>query len=91
MPHIAITMLPGRTPEQKKSLARKLREVLSEELNVDNLLVSVSVSDLPIEGWGGGISRTTPPGIDNNTRREKRKSGFQPLQVQLLTRTQLQT
>lgn len=52
MPHIAITMLPGRTPEQKKSLARKLREVLSEELNVDNLLVSVSVSDLPIEGWG---------------------------------------
>lgn len=51
MPHIAITMLPGRTPEQKKSLARKLREVLCQELEVDNLLVSVSVSDLPFEGW----------------------------------------
>lgn len=43
-------MLPGRTPAQKKSLARKLREVLSQELDVDKMIVSVSVNDLPMEG-----------------------------------------
>lgn len=52
MPHIAVTMLPGRTPEQKKTLARKLRNVLSQELELENIQVSVSVEDLPFEGWG---------------------------------------
>ncbi len=53
MPHIAITMLPGRTPEQKKSLACRLREALASELGVDKLLVSVSVEDLALENWDG--------------------------------------
>lgn len=52
MPHIAVTMLPGRTPEQKRSLARKLQHVLSRELELENIQVSVSVEDLPFEGWG---------------------------------------
>lgn len=52
MPHIAVTMLPGRTPEQKRSLARKLQQVLSRELELENMQVSVSVEDLPFEGWG---------------------------------------
>lgn len=52
MPHIAVTMLPGRTPEQKKTLARKLQHVLSQELELENMQVSVSVEDLPFEGWG---------------------------------------
>lgn len=52
MPHIAVTMLPGCTPEQKKTLARKLRNVLSQELELENIQVSVSVEDLPFEGWG---------------------------------------
>lgn len=56
MPHIAITMLPGRTPEQKKSLARRLRDVLSDELKIDNLQVSVSIEDLPMEGWSKFLS-----------------------------------
>lgn len=45
-------MLPGRTPEQKRSLARKLQHVLSRELELENIQVSVSVEDLPFEGWG---------------------------------------
>lgn len=51
MPHITVTMLPGRSPEQKKSLARQLRETLAAALNVDAMIVSVSVEDLPMEGW----------------------------------------
>lgn len=53
MPHITITLLPGRTPEQKKSLARRLKEVLACELDINPVIVSVSVKDLPIEGWNG--------------------------------------
>lgn len=51
MPHIKVTMLPGRSPGQKTSLARQLRETLAASLNIDAMIVSVSVEDLPWEGW----------------------------------------
>lgn len=56
MPHITITLLPGRTPEQKKSLARRLKEVLACELDINPVIVSVSVKDLPMEGWNGFLA-----------------------------------
>lgn len=56
MPHITITLLPGRTPEQKKSLARRLKEVLACELDINPVIVSVSVKDLPMEGWNGFLT-----------------------------------
>lgn len=51
MPHITVTMFPGRNPEQKKALADKLQQALMSELNVPEDVVSVSVEDLPMEGW----------------------------------------
>jgi 4-oxalocrotonate tautomerase len=35
MPHVQITMLEGRTVEQKRRAAKRVTEVLSEELSVD--------------------------------------------------------
>lgn len=49
-------MLPGRTPEQKKSLARKLKEALACQLGIDPVIVSVSVKDLPMENWNGFLA-----------------------------------
>ena len=35
MPHVQITMLDGRTTEQKRRAAKRITEVLREELNVN--------------------------------------------------------
>lgn len=51
MPHIAITMIPGRDRETKKSLALKVQEFICEELNLDSEFVSVSIEDVPGEAW----------------------------------------
>ena len=50
-------MLPGRDMDKKKSLARKLRALVAEELGVDALIVSVSVEDIPPEGWDESMER----------------------------------
>lgn len=51
MPHIAITMYPGRTPEQKQNIANKVQELFVEELGIDKKVISVSVEDIPKEKW----------------------------------------
>ena len=51
MPHIAITMIPGRTPAQKEELAKKTQEFIVKELQIDGKFVSVSVEDIPMENW----------------------------------------
>ena len=50
-------MLPGRDMQQKKELARKLRELVAGELGVDSLMVSVSVEDIPIGKWVEAMDR----------------------------------
>ena len=44
MPHVAITMIPGRDEETKLALAKKTQEFLVGEL-------SVSIQDIPMEDW----------------------------------------
>lgn len=51
MPHIAITLYPGRSQEDKARLAEKVRTMVSEELKKDPKVVTVSVHDLPAEKW----------------------------------------
>ena len=46
MPHIAVTMLPGRDRETKQKLAENLCNTLIETLGVDAKFVSVSVEDV---------------------------------------------
>ncbi len=51
MPHIAVTMIPGRDDSTKKLLAEKLQSFLATELGVNEDLVSVSVQDIAMENW----------------------------------------
>ena len=49
MPHIAITMIPGRDNETKQALALKTQAFLVGELGIDPKFVSVSIQDIPKE------------------------------------------
>ena len=49
MPHVAITMIPGRDDETKSALAQKVQALLVSELGIEPKFVSVSVQDIPME------------------------------------------
>ncbi len=51
MPHVAITMIPGRDDETKRGLALKTQAFLARELGIDPRFVSVSIQDIPKEEW----------------------------------------
>lgn len=51
MPHVAITMIPGRDDETKQALALKTQAFLVQELGIDPKFVSVSIEDIPKENW----------------------------------------
>lgn len=51
MPHVAITMIPGRDDETKSALAQKVQALLVSELGIEPKYVSVSVQDIPMENW----------------------------------------
>lgn len=57
MPHIAITMVPGRTEETKKDLAIKVRDLIARELEVNENIISVSIEDIPLENWDKSMER----------------------------------
>lgn len=57
MPHIAVTMLPGRDREIKQILAEKLCNTLIETLGVDAKFVSVSVEDVKMKDWDNSMQR----------------------------------
>lgn len=57
MPHIAITMIPGRGDETKQSLALRTRAFLAGELGIDPKFVSVSIQDIPREKWAGSMKQ----------------------------------
>lgn len=51
MPHIAVTMYPGRDEEIKSRFAEKLTAFVAEELGVSPSVVSVSVEDIENKYW----------------------------------------
>lgn len=57
MPHVAITMIPGRGPEEKMKLAKKVHKLLTEELQIDEKFISVSVEDIEKENWQASMDR----------------------------------
>ena len=60
MPHIAITMLPGRSKETKELLAECIRKLLSNELYVNQDLISVSIEDVSLEDWKKTMTKIAP-------------------------------
>ena len=51
LPHVAITLIPGRVAVTKLALAKKTQEFLVGELGIDPKFVSVSIQDIPMEDW----------------------------------------
>ena len=49
MPHIDITMMPGRDDSVKKEIAVKVQQFIAKELNIDEKFVSVSIEDIEKE------------------------------------------
>lgn len=57
MPHVAITMIPGRDRETKRTLAQKTQAFLVKELGIDPKFVSVSIQDIPLEDWAKSMEQ----------------------------------
>lgn len=57
MPHVAITMIPGRGDETKQALALKTQAFLEKELGIDPKFISVSIQDIPKEDWSKSMER----------------------------------
>ncbi len=51
MPHVHITMIPGRDQAAKKEIAQRVQQFLAKELNISDKFVSVSIEDIPKEQW----------------------------------------
>jgi 4-oxalocrotonate tautomerase len=47
MPHVQITMLEGRTTEQRRKIAKRITEVMVEEANATADAVSISFVQVP--------------------------------------------
>jgi 4-oxalocrotonate tautomerase len=57
MPHVAITMYPGRDRKIKAALAEKVQKCVAEELGVDQKVISVSIEDVAKENWDKSLER----------------------------------
>ncbi len=51
MPHMQVTLVKGRTTEQKHRIAQRLTEVLSEEAQVDPKYISLSLVEVEADGF----------------------------------------
>jgi 4-oxalocrotonate tautomerase len=54
MPHMQVTLVKGRTTEQKRRIAQRLTEVLSEEAQVDRKYISLSLVEVGADGFAEG-------------------------------------
>lgn len=57
MPHVAITMFPGRDRKIKAALAEKVQKLVASELGIDKKVVSVSIEDVEKEDWNDSLKR----------------------------------
>lgn len=62
MPHIKVSMYPGRSEEMKEQIAAKLHETLVNELGCGAAAVSVSVEDVAPENWDEEMAKAVKPG-----------------------------
>jgi len=52
MPLVKIDMWPGRTPEQKEKVIKKVTEAMCEAVGCPKEAVWVVINDVPKENWG---------------------------------------
>ena len=64
MAHVQITMLEGRTIEQKRRAVKRITEVMKEELNVNPEKMTIAIVEVPRHGYARNgilISDRNPP------------------------------
>ena len=54
MPHIQITLLEGRTPEQKRKIVERVTETMVEEAGTTREAVSVAFVEVSTAGFAQG-------------------------------------
>jgi len=54
MPHIQITLLEGRTTEQKRKLTERITKVLNEEIGSPPEAVSIAFVDVAKDSFASG-------------------------------------
>lgn len=54
MPYINISMFPGHTKERKAQIAKKITEVIKEEIKVPDEVIWVTFSEIPTDEWSIG-------------------------------------
>ena len=61
MPHVQITMLAGRSVEQKRRVVKRLTDLLCEELSVKPEAVVITLIEVPRENYArGGVLKSDP-------------------------------
>lgn len=55
MPHVILKLWPGKTEEQKKLLAQRMTEVITETLDGKARSVSVSIVEVNQEDWASEV------------------------------------
>lgn len=67
MPLVQISMLPGRSSEQKRALIAEVTEVVARTCKVVPEQVEILITEIPAEHWGSaGISLA-----ESNTRKKE--------------------
>lgn len=61
MPHIAVSLYPGRDEETKRDIAEKLEQFYVEAFGTDKEAVSVSIVEIPGEEFGETIQQRYRP------------------------------
>lgn len=61
MPHIAISLYPGRTDEIKRDIAEKMQQFYVDTFGVDEAAVSVSIVEIPGEDFVNTIQKRYRP------------------------------
>lgn len=61
MPHISISMHPGRDTETKRDIAEKMKQQYVETFGVDDTAVSVSIVEIPAEDFAETIKQRYRP------------------------------
>ncbi|HYH00243.1 MAG TPA: 2-hydroxymuconate tautomerase [Terriglobales bacterium] len=54
MPHVQITMLEGRTTEQKRKVAERITQVLQEEIGTQREGISISIVEVAKDCYARG-------------------------------------
>jgi 4-oxalocrotonate tautomerase len=54
MPQVQITMLAGRTPEQKRRLAKRITDAMEEEAGARREAITISFVEVPAESYSSG-------------------------------------